>query len=532
MNEFLQKMLAELNSNKSVSSEPLVKMIVESANKSIALGENVALVSANLKTGLAYINKTIKNPELSTLLTKFNESANTPEAKVTAIAKEVNLLAKITLLKESNAYSNPLVKTKIDSFESYLNKGAVDFAVCASFINMFEQYNYDVTIKKCVASVKQYVNENQSKLAVLNTIYQMDSLNSPVYAGVSSDLKSMLINDSYTADILKVKYGTTVPAVSILINDLLIIESTQTGNFTLGEGNFDTKISNLISPAIQTADGLLVYTDNRFLSIREANGLLGNESKVHLDGAFKIAEVDPNYVKTAYGNFYDLCEAYATLGFAKSDDGLGVESKSIRNFKLGFKVNEEKGVDLYVNGSKVGTPNAVNVSEALALENNMVKTKVSKIIENTNCLFNFDFIKEISNDRTMTEAVLVKLNEKYFICEKVNTSDRVWNEVNELEMFEFFKNKFNYDISPIFGTEINKEVAKIMQIEEKKRDILANIEKLEGSAKKLTESCANTDLNAQSINKLEDIRESVEKTINNLKEEFIRIDLLKKKELA
>ena len=107
MNEFLQKMLAELNSNKSVSSEPLVKMIVESANKSIALGENVALVSANLKTGLAYINETIKNPALSTLLTKFNESANTPEAKVTAIAKEVNLLAKITLLKESNAYSNP-----------------------------------------------------------------------------------------------------------------------------------------------------------------------------------------------------------------------------------------------------------------------------------------------------------------------------------------------------------------------------------------------------------------------------------------
>ena len=143
-----------------------------------------------------------------------------------------------------------------------------------------------------IQQVNTYLSENQSTLAVLNTIYRMDSMGSPIYAGVSSDLKNMLITESYSADVVKVKYGTSVPLVTELVNTLSIIESANTGNFTLGEGNYDTKVTNLITPALKTADGLLLYTDNRFLSIRESKGLLGNESKVHVDGAFKIADVD------------------------------------------------------------------------------------------------------------------------------------------------------------------------------------------------------------------------------------------------
>jgi hypothetical protein len=357
----------------------------------------------------------------------------------------------------------------------------------------------------------------------------MDSMGSPMYAGVSSDLKNMLITESYSADVVKVKYGTSVPLVTELVNTLSIIESANTGNFTLGEGNYDTKVTNLITPALKTADGLLLYTDNRFLSIRESKGLLGNEAKVHVDGAFKIADVDPNYVRTTYGNFYDVCEAYATLGFAKSEDGLGVESKSIRNFTLGFKLNEEKGVDLYINNTKIGTPASVNVSEALALEPNITKAKVAKIVENTNSLFNFEFIKEITNERILSEATLVKLNDSYFICEKVNSADRVWNQVNEFELYEFFKTKFGYDVSPIFKTKIEESVAGLKKIEESKKIILTDIAKLEGSVTKLTEAVNASGIEVSEIKKLESIKESIEATINKLKQDYIALDLSKKK---
>lgn len=529
MNELVQRILGELNSNPALRSQPLVKILAESTNKSIELGENPAHIYNSLKSGLVSINESLNDSNLKAVIHHFEAAESTPEAKVEQIAKAANLSAKLDAIKESHAYANPIVKGKVDSFNDTLNRGALDFILCESFINTFGQYGYDAVIKSKVQEVVKYLAENQSTITVLNTIYRMDSTVSPIYAGISAGLKDMLINESYSADVIKVKYGTSVPIVTDLVHTLSIIESANSGNFTLGEGNYDTKVNNLITPAVKTEDGILLYTDNRFLSIRESKGLLGNESKVHVDGAFKIADVDPNYVRTTYGNFYEVCEAYATLGFAKSEDGLGVETKSIRNFTLGFKLNEEKGVDLYINDTKIGTPTAVNVSEALALEPNTTKSRVAKIVENTNSLFNFEFIKEITNERTMSEATLVKLNDSYFICEKVNSADRVWTEVNELAMYEFFKGKFGYDISPIFKTKIEESVAELKKIEESKKSILTDISKLEGSINKLNEACANPGLDVTEVRKLEAIRESIEKTINTLKQEYIAIDLSKKK---
>ena len=529
MNELVQRILGELNNNPALRSQPLVKILAESTTKSIELGENPAHIYNGLKSGLVSINESLNDSNLTAVIQHLDTVAKTPEAKVEKIAKAVNLSSKIDAIKESNAYANPIVKTKVNSFNDTLNRGALDFTLCESFIKTFSQYGYDSVIKTAVEQVNTYLSENQSTLAVLNTIYRMDSMGSPIYAGVSSDLKNMLITESYSADVVKVKYGTSVPLVTELVNTLSIIESANTGNFTLGEGNYDTKVNNLITPALKTADGLLLYTDNRFLSIRESKGLLGNESKVHVDGAFKIADVDPNYVRTTYGNFYDVCEAYATLGFAKSEDGLGVESKSIRNFTLGFKLNEEKGVDLYINNTKIGTPASVNVSEALALEPNITKAKVAKIVENTNSLFNFEFIKEITNERILSEATLVKLNDSYFICEKVNSADRVWNQVNEFELYEFFKNKFGYDVSPIFKTKIEESVAGLKKIEESKKIILTDIAKLEGSVTKLTEAVNVSGIEVSEIKKLESIKESIEATINKLKQDYIALDLSKKK---
>lgn len=532
MNEFVQRILAELKTNKAVSSEPLVKMLVESTEKSIALGENTDKIYSILKSGLTAISESTKNVNLEVICSQFTTNETTIDSQIAKIANGANLMAKIETIKESEAYSNPMIKTQADAFAAQLNAGTPDFSLCNSFLHTFEKYSYDATITKCMKEVSTYLTENRSTLAVLNTIYQLDMMRTPVYAGVSSDLKNMLVSESYSADIIKLKYANRVPIITNLINDLKLIESQENGTFTLGEGNYETRINDLITPAIKTEDGLLMYTDNRFLSIRESNGLLGNEAKIHVDGSFKIADVDPNHVKEKHPNFYDLCEAFVTLGFTKTSDGLGVESKSIRNFTMALKMNEAKDLDLYINGTMVGAPNAVNISEAIALENHTTKSKVNRIVEGVKDIFNFEFIKEVSNDRLMAEATLVKLNDTYFICEKVNAADRVWNEVNEHEMYEFFKKKFNYDISPIFKTKIDETAAALNKIEERKRDILANISKLEESVKKLDLAINNKDLDSTETKKLETIKESIDVTINKLKEEYIRVDLLKKKELV
>jgi hypothetical protein len=529
MNEFVQRIVAELKSNKAVNSEPLVKMLVESTEKSITLGENINSVYKKLREGLVAITETSNNANLAVLVHQFNVNEESLDSQVAKIAKGSNLTAKIKAIKESNAYVNPVIKTQVDAFESSLNAGTPDFSLCESFINTFGNYQYDNTIKKAVTQVNKYLTENQSTVAMLNTIYRLEMMRTPMYAGVNNNLKTMLVAESYSADSLKMVYANTVPAVTSLINDLAIIESKNTGSFTIGEGNYDTRVNNLITPAIQTEDGMLLYTDNRFLSIREAKGLLGNESKIHVDGTFKIADVDPTHVKQKYGNFYSLCEAYVTLGFAKTSDGIGVESNSIRNFNLGFKVNEKKSIDLYINGVKMGEPGVANISEALAFAPNTTKAKVNILIEGAKNLFNFEFIKEVSNDRLMTECTLLNLNGNYYICEKVNAADRAWHRVNEHEMYEFFKTKFNYDISPIFKTKIDEGDAALRNIEETKKAITNDITKLEQACLKITEAIEKGGLDQDQVKKLHPIKDAIEENINGLKAEYIRIDLLKKK---
>ncbi len=529
MKDLVQRILAEMVATPSTGENPLVKLLIDSTNKSIALGESIDKIYENLKAGIASVNEKVGDPILDQILEHIKQSEDTIDAKVARIAKRANISERIQAVKESSSYSNPVVKTKVDAFEDVLNKGILDFSICGRFIEAFSEYSYDKKVASAVDSVKAYIAENQSTLAILNTIYQMSS---PIYAGASNDLKNMLVSESYSADILKLKYGTTVPPITSLISNLRILEAQQSGSFTLGEGNFDTKVNNIIAPSIRIEEGFMFYADGRFLSVRESKVTTGYEAKLHIDSRFKIAEMDPNYVKMAYPNFYEVSEGFATLGFKVREDGLGVESSSIPNLTLGFILNENKEFDLYVNGTKMEAAGPQNVSEAISMQSNQIKSRVNLILENFSTICNLEFVKEVSNDRTLAEAIVLDVEGSYFVCEKKNAADRSWMQVDEHQMYDFFKAKFNYDISPIFKTEIEESISTMKKIEEKKAEIQKDIAKLEESAAKLSGACANPSLDPSEISKLESIKESIEQTIHDLKQEYIKVDLLKKKQLA
>lgn len=529
MNQFVQRIVAELKTNESLKNELLVKMLTESIDKSIALNESESAIYNSLKVGVVSLNEKIKSPVLESILLQFAKNEETPESKVYKLANEINFENIVRALKESAAYANPIIKTQVDGLDKAVATGTPGFSLCLPFIQVFEQYSHDKTVGSCVESVKSYISKNRAKLSVISTIYQLDSMKSPAYAGVSSDLKSMLLAESYSADILKLKYNTSVPLVTNLINDLRLIESQETGSFTLGEGNGDTQISNLIAPAIKTEDGLIMYVDNRFLSIRESKGLNGTESKIHIDENFKIADIDPNYVKSNYSDFYQLCEAYVNLGFTKTADGLGVETSAIKNFKLGLRANENKEIEFYINDSKVNESNDASISEALALQPTQIQVRVARILENTKDIFNFEFIKEVTNDRTLSEALVFNLNSSYYVCDKVNAADRVWKKVDENELYHFIGSKFNYDISKIFKVKIDEAAAINKEIETQKQAILENISKLESSITKLDDAANNPNLDPSETKYFVDLKESITGTINKLKEEYISLDLLKKK---
>jgi hypothetical protein len=528
MKGFVNKILTELKTNSKLKSEPLVNMLTESIDKSIVLGESTDSIYLNLKNGISSINSKLKNPNLKAILEQFNKVEITPESRVQDLAKKVNLSQKIKAIRESGADSNPILKTQIDLFESYLTGGTPDFALCESFIQVFSKHNYNKTIKGQVEKVQKYLAENRSELLFLNTIYTMDSMSNSQYSNVSRELKDLLINESFTSDILKLKYGTAIPLVNQLVNELRVVESEKLGYFTLGEGDSFTSVTNLITPATKAKDGMIVYMDDRFMSIRESNGLTGKETKIWVNDNFKIAEVDPAYVKEKFPKFYKVAESFATLGFKKNIDGTSVGSSAIRNFNISFKTNDEKELDLYLNESKISNLDEINLMEALSLESNDTKHKVVTLFENSKNLFNFDFIKELTNDRTLAEAYVLKLNDSFYVCEKLNSAEREWKKVDEYSLYEFCMKKFNYDISPIFKTKIDEKIDSFKKIEAKKNEISVDISKLEETMEKLQKAISNPDLDSDAVKKLTGLRESIESTVLALKNDYVGLDLFKK----
>ena len=61
MRDFVNNVLAELQNNQSLSNNGLVKMVVESANKSIVSNESYDSIYNQLKNGLTTINEQAVN---------------------------------------------------------------------------------------------------------------------------------------------------------------------------------------------------------------------------------------------------------------------------------------------------------------------------------------------------------------------------------------------------------------------------------------------------------------------------------------
>lgn len=530
MTQYMQKILEGVKADQKLISEPLVKMLIESTDKSIALGENLHHVYLQFRNGLFQINEKVELAELDAVVSQIKLNEDSLDSKVDRIARLANLARRVDLIKESAAHTNPVVKTKTFEFESYLNRGLPDFALCESFIGTFNDFTYDKTIKTQVEEVKSYLNENLNTTLVLGVIYHMSGINSNVYESVIEDLKTMLVNESYSSNILKLKYGNTVPIVSELIDQLQINESNRSNNFNLGSGNRDTHIANLIVPSLKVSEGVIMYVNDRFVSIQESTSLAGNEVKVHIDENFKIADIDPEYVRNKYNSFYQICESYFHLGFKRSSDGLGVESSNIRNLTLGLKLNEENSLDFYVNGMKVGdiAQATSQIHESISLQPTKIKQMVNHLLENSEAIYNIEFIKDVWNDRLLKESMIFDLNGTYYVCEKLNSAETEWNKKTPSELYEYFKANYQYDIRPALGEKLTSDEQRIQQISERQEQTLANIEKLELSIKKLDEACANSTIDKAYQSQLESLKESLAQSVNKLREEYISLDLMKK----
>lgn len=529
MKDFVTKILSELSSNDNLKSNSLIQMVIESTNKSIVLGESNVKIYNDLKESINNVKKHINDPVLDVILEQFSKVEDTADSRLVKIESLGNLSESLELIKNSTAYSNPIIAAQVNSFESSI-KRTPEFLVYPSYIKEMSKYTHEKLVKESVNHISKVVEENRSKFEMLYNIKAMEQFNSPLYAGVVNGLKEMLAENAYSSDSIKMKYGSAgLPLINTLVDNLRLIESSENGNFYLGEGDSFTKITNIIAPAVQLEEGLLIYMDNQFMTIKESKNLSGNEETVHLNEDYTIATVSPNWVRENHSTFYSVCEAYAMLGFKTSEFSNGVESTKLPKMKIGFGINENRELDLFINGNKVEDPSSINLTQSLVMESAQTKSYITTIFENLSSIYNFEFMKEIINERTNKEAFVFELNGNYIVCDKENAATRNWKKVDEYEMYQLFLENFQYDISKIFKVKIEESVDLIKQVELRKDEISKNITSLELVIEKLSVTLQRKDLDPAGVSKLENIKESVEKTISGLKESYIKLDLSKKK---
>jgi len=526
MRNFVDNVIVELNTDGELKKNSLVKMVTESASSSIKNGENPDAIYNKLRSSLDEISKNSNNSKLKDIIKKFDKNDETIDFKILEMSKVGRLAEKLGSIKESTAYSNPLISQKVDSYLVQINSGIKEFTLYPQFVKDFRSHLVEKSVELAISDIENKIDENRKNLEVLYSINQMKGgVNFPLYDTVCDYLKECLVNGKYTSDAIKMKFkDLDLPIVNSLVENLKALESQNSDVFTIGNGDGNTRVDNVIAPATKGSNGVVIYHDDRFISISESKELTGNESKVHINaGGFIISTLSPEYVKESHSNFYTLCESYAKLGFKKSENHSGVESSLVRNFKMGFAINADNNLDLLINDEVVENAKTVNISEALVMESNEVNALTNIIFENLDSFSNFEFIKKASNHRTLKESTVFKLKGSYFLCEHTNAADRDWKKVNSLELYEYFLGNYKYDIKNTFGTELTKDYRKKLKQEKKKYKLQENISKLEETVTKLDEALSHKGLDTSKISKLEKIKENVLDQVSMFKERYITV---------
>jgi hypothetical protein len=527
MKTFINKTLTELSNNSSLKSNTLLKVLTESTKNSMVTNpREVSLAYNTLKNGIVDLNKHLKNKDLNIIIEQFTKFEYTDSNRVYEIGKELNLNDKLSSIQKSDAYSDPMIMHKVIQTEEKL-KDTPEFMCYEFFINVFSNAVYE-NVKACVKEVSDYVEKNKDRILVLESIHMMKSTSPTLYVVEIEKLSKMLITEQYSSKAIKYKLNYKLPIINALSNKLSILEASREHPFSMGNGNSKCSIQSVISPSIKIGkSSVLLYMDDKFIALTQKNlksGTVLSESKNS-----KVYQLEENYIKDKYNDFYKLCESFYKLQFSSNLKGNGIVSNSIRNFSLEFKTEDSKNLDMYINESKVADPSEINFVELLVLESNEVKERVNTLLKSIDSIFNFEFIKTLVNESTSNEINVMELNGDFHICEKPNKVERFWkNNINEYKLYNYVLENFNYDISPIFKVKINEQVSTINDLNTKKEEIENNISKLEVNIKKINDNITSGEIDSNYFNQLEDIREQLETKILSLKEQCVQFDLKKK----
>jgi vacuolar-type H+-ATPase subunit I/STV1 len=315
-----------------------------------------------------------------------------------------------------------------------------------------------------------------------------------------------------TADGLKMKLRTfsKMPVVNRLINTVSMLEAKESGSFNLGVGNGESQIHPVIAPFFKVSDSdALVYLDNKYVKVSE------NEDPSQVSS--EIVEEFPD--------FFEVCEAFRALNFRNTGSEIVATG---RNLTVAFGINENGTLNLKLNNQVVEKLDQVKFSEIFLMEGLETRNALTKIFDNLDLIVNVEFGKSLLNERLGRDSIVLNLGENIFVFEKLGDS-RILKKMKDLTFHSYVMENFKYDISELYSIQLEERDARVKELDSEKTVIERNLEKLEKSISQIEEALKDRAISAEYQDKLNELKMSIEKNVNALKNQYILVDQSKKK---
>lgn len=511
MNGLIHELTTELRNDPKFKDSAVVRVVLESINNSVLLGAPSDQILESALTNLEELANATVNENLKEVVSKFRKLAEKPTQRLQNMAKEAGISMKLKALKESAIASDPIFANNLANIEKFVQV-VPEFRTLGLVFESLNKFAYDPAVSKVLEDLTKYVNENRSKLEVLNAIFEMRQASSIIYKDAIDILEECLLTETLSSDTIKMKMRGKVemPIVNRLVNTLSMVEAKQAGKFNIGLGNGEAKVFSVIAPFQKISESsVIALLDSGFVKLSEDDDPIS----ITLEEA------------KAYPEFFELCEAYATLNFAPRENE--VFSRG-RRLEVSFAINEAGNLQLKINGKVVDDLTKVDLTKMFMMESVEVRSKLVTLFNHLDSIVNLEFAKRLVNERMNKDSYVFTIGETQYVFERLGNT-RIVKKMQGLAFHNYVMENFHYDVSELYSIQLNEREELMKHIDEEKNQVNRDLEKLERSVNQLEEALADDSLSNDYRVQLVDLKESIQKNIVALKNHYIDLDQSKKK---
>ena len=531
MNTILGNAKNIISSDSALSENVMLKAIMENAEMKVGQQGSITDMLNDFRQQISAINAYLSNPKLDAVIAEIDNriasDESDPDTVVNNMYDEFDVDTAIDGIEhaEDGACKEPGICAYLKQANDIAHsKRMPNFMMLPSMAEALSKYE-DMygSVKECMDTIRAYIRNNSEKLVVLESAYHLDRTANGFYRDVAKKLKGYLVRGQYNPDImvLEMKDMSKLPVVSGMINALRGIRQERNPQFDLGTGNADIQVYNYVGPAIIENRSVTIFADDSFIHITP-EVVDENNFKLNIDktDGITVAEYKPEYIFDNKKEFFCLAKAFEGLGFSLNTRGA---SAQFRNINIDLRINEKSSVDLCMNGNIISNPATFDYMSLLLGESIQQRNNASMVFKSINSIYNVEFVKFVVNEARNAKAMIVNIANDYYVYDYVSESKRDIYKLDGYKLCTFIKEKFGYDISGIYGIQINDVNAKITGIEKMKGEIMESITKLENSKTDVL-NALKLDIREADRKTLEELIEKVDKQIVNLNNNYILLE--------